>query len=264
MPELLAIIGLLISSAIFYRYAREVSQGKLTFDSFIVADSSLQKRQFGNTFAASSVSLATFIMFFFFNSKVYGLFLLISPITYLLGQGLFVWLIKNADINFKECRTLSDLSYKFFPSKTLARLITMMTLSSYLMVVFLELYIGAVVFSIFLPNNIFYQAVSFFAMGILILMYVRLGGYKALVRTDMVQLVLMLMATFLIFAYGITAPIINSNKLSEVMLDAMVCTESSLGLIIFSVWLTLLNFLSPFTQIAQWQRLAARDRKSVV
>jgi Na+/proline symporter len=256
-PEILAILGLISSSSVFYFYARTINKEKLTLDGFILSDSSLQKEQFGNTFAASSISLATFIMFFFFGSKIYGLFLLVSPFSYLLGQYLFVRLIKKCNVDFRDCRTIADFYYKFFPSKKVAKLITLMSLMSCIMLVFIELYIGSVVFSIFLPNDALYQTVSFLGMGILILMYVKLGGYKALIKTDMLQLTLMLLATFIIFIYGIIAPTNNDHNATNILLNTLNYTGDSWFVYWFVIWLIALNIVTPFTQLALWQRIAA-------
>lgn len=148
MPEIISLLGLLLSSFIFYRYARKVNEKKLTLNGFMVADGKLTKSQFSNTFTASNFSLAlTFV--FFMSSTNLGLFLFISPCTYLIGHYFFGWLVRKTDFDIKNCRTLSDLIFMLFPSKSVAALIALMTVSSYLMLVFIELYIGSVLFFFF-------------------------------------------------------------------------------------------------------------------
>ena len=262
-PETLAIGGLVLSCAVFFFHAVKVSKEYLTLDAFMLSDSTLNKSQFGNTFAASSISLATFIIFFFFSAGIYGLWLLVSPFAYLLGQYLFVLIIKSSNVDLKDCRTLSDFVYKYFPSKIVARLITSMTLVSYITLVFLELYIGSIVFSIFLPDSVLYQTISFFAMGVLTLIFVRLGGYKALIQTDAWQLTLMIAATTLIFVFSIIAPSTNNDSGFKLIANSLSYTGESWFIFWFVVWLTFLNIVTPFTQLPLWQRIAASKDKSV-
>ncbi len=256
-PELIAISGLILSSTIFYLYARGVNKEKLTLDGFMLYDRGLSKSQFGNTLAASCFSLAMSVTFYFFSHPLYGLFMLVSPISYISGQYFFVWLVKQSRVDFSQCRTISDLCYKLYPSKSVARLITIMTLSTFIMVVFVELYIGTIVLTVFLPDEIIYKTLSFLGLGLLVLMYVRLGGYKALVRTDKWQLTLMLMSVILIFTYSVFAPAVNGADVGNILLNTLHYKEDNWPLLGFVVWLCTMNFLMPFTQISYWQRIAA-------
>ena len=221
-PEIIALTGMVLSSIIFYLYAREVNKEKLTLDGFMLSDRNLKKNQFGSTFAASSFSLAINTMFLFMNAQHYAVFMLVAPVTYLLGHYIFIALVRKSDVDVNDCRTVSDLCYKFFPSKALARLITLMTITSYLMLIFVELFIGSLVLTFFLPQDLIYQTGSFLSIGIIVLLYVRLGGYKALVKTDKWQLFLMMLATSLITIFAVISPVLNDFGAREIFLDICV------------------------------------------
>ncbi|NQY42723.1 MAG: hypothetical protein HRT87_05195 [Legionellales bacterium] len=262
-PEAIALLGILFSSFIFYICARGVNQEKLTLDGFMLADRSLNKSKFSNTFAASSFSLALNTMFLFVNCQNYAVFMLIAPITYMLGHYACVALIRKSNVDVNDCRTVSDLCYKFFPSKAVARLISLITLTSYVMLVFIELYIGSMVLTFFLPKNIFCQTLSFICIGVIVLLYVRLGGYKALVKTDKWQLGLMVLATGLIAVYALFTPTVNQAT-TETIINSMLTPEFSMGEVVtFVIWLSVLNMLKPFSQISNWQRVTATQNTTI-
>ncbi len=256
-PEILAILGLIISSSVFYLYARMVNKETMSLDGFMIADSTLNKSQFSNTFTASNVSLCLTVIFFGGNAKNLGLFLLASPITYLWGHFFFIWLLKQTKLDLSNCRTLADLVGLVFPNRAVVLLVSLMTLSSYILLVFVELYIGSVLFSFFLPQGILYQTMSFFAIGILVLMYVRLGGYRAIVKTDKWQLTLMILAIGGIFVYGLIVPVANDSTTQEVLFNMTKYTGDTLFGIIFSLWLALINSIYAFAQVSNWQRASA-------
>ncbi|NQY41726.1 MAG: hypothetical protein HRT87_00020 [Legionellales bacterium] len=262
-PEILALIGIFLSCIVFYLYARGVNKEELTLESFMLSDRNLNKSQFSNTFAASSFSLAMNTMFLFANCQNYAIFMLIAPITYLMGHYIFISLIRKSSIDINDCRTVSDLCYKFFPSKSVAILITIMTLTSYIMLIFIELYIGSMVLTFFFPEKLIYQTLSFLCIGIIVLLYVRLGGYKALVRTDKWQLGLMMLATSLITIYAIHAPTINLATTQAITKSMLFPTLSMFEVITFMSWLTILNLLTPFAQVANWQRVAAAQTTNI-
>lgn len=263
-PEIISICGLILFSIIFYRHAKTISKERFTLDGFTLADRNLKKQQFGNTFAASNFSLAMTVLFFISNHKLYGLFLLVSPISYIAGHYFFLYLLKKSNVDFKKYRTIADLCYLVFPSKAIARLVTLMTLSSFVMLVFIELYIGSIVFTIFLPENIYYQTFSFFCIGLIVLCYVRLGGYKALVTTDTWQISLMLIAVISLFVYSVLIPINgNISYNNEVLTNILKFDETNYGIAQFLLWLIPLNLILPFTNISHWQRTAATQNMQV-
>lgn len=262
-PEMIAILGIMVSSAVFYIYVRGINKEKLTIDGFMVANSNLGKTQFGSTFAASSFSLAINTMFLFLSSNDYKVFMIVSPVTYLLGHYLFIGLIKKADVDVNDCRTVSDLAYKFFASKSIARLITFMTLTSYIMLVFVELYIGTVVLTFFLPQSLFFQTFSFLAIGIIVLLYVRLGGYKALVKTDKWQLFLMMLATSLISVFALIIPTVNGAETNDILMNMLTPTKNYSEIFTFALWATIINLLIPFSQVANWQRVSAAKDNNI-
>lgn len=255
-PEIIAILGLVISSYVYYQAAKGAGREPLTLDGFTLSDRKLEKKQYSNTFSASAFSAMT-IMFFFMNTGNYGLFLFCSPITYLAGQFFFIWLIKRSDVDFKTCRTISDVWFSIFPSKTIARLITVMTCTSLIAMLFVELFLGSVAFSLFLPDHPIYQVLAFLGMGILVLAYVRLGGYKALIKTDKWQLGVMMLAMGSLLLYSIFVHQADPNQSGSFARKLFNYGVSENEILMFAIWLAVINFLWPFTNVTFWQRVAA-------
>ncbi len=262
-PEIISICGLMLSSIVFYMYARRVDRETLTLNGFMVADSTLTKSQFSNTFVASNFSLGMAVVYFMGNVKTLGLFLFLSPATYLIGHFFFGWLIRETNMDIKNCRTLSDLVYLIFPSRAVALLITVMTVTSYIMLVFIELYIGSVLFSFFLPDNILYQTISFLGIGILVLLYVRLGGYKAIVATDKWQLFLMMSSILAVFIYSVLCPIVNGSDVKQLLINTTYYSEQNWFIVVFAGWLILVNSVTAFAQVANWQRFSASQNNDI-
>jgi Na+/proline symporter len=261
--DVLAILGLVISSYVFYLYARRVNKSSLTLDSFMLADSSLSKRQFSNTWVASCFSLAMNVMFLLSSSNHYGLWILIAPTTYISGYILFNYVVKNSNVDLRESRTLADFFYVIYPSISIARLVTALTLGAYVLLLFLELYMGTVVMTVFLGNDAVDKTIGFFSIGLLVLMYVRLGGYKAIVKTDKWQLFLIMLAIGSIFVFGLFAHGVNDHSVGEIISSISKSKEEPLSLAIFMTWLATSNLIFAFSQLSNYQRVAATTSKDV-
>ncbi|NQY43621.1 MAG: hypothetical protein HRT87_09790, partial [Legionellales bacterium] len=262
MPEIITICGLVLSSTIFYLYARGVNKEKLTLDGFMVANNSLNESQYSSTFAASSFSLGMTVVFLLGSTKSYGLWIIVSPITYVLGHIFFTWVIKKSFLDVKGCKTISDICYMIYPNKNVARIITGLTLGSYVMLLFLELYIVTVFLEIFIGESFARKGIVFLGTGILALLYVRLGGYKAIVKTDKWQLSMMLLAVAGIFLFGVYAPIKNSRSVSELISASVDYQVDLTSLITMMLWLTAINAVYPFAQLTNIQRLTATKCKN--
>ena len=75
-------------------------------------------------------------------------------------------------------------------------------------------------------------------------------------RTDTWQLALMVVASIVLFAFSIihTPTISGSIQATKPVLFA---TATPFQILVFMLWILILNFSLPFTQLSSWQRLAA-------
>jgi hypothetical protein len=261
-PEAISVLGLIVSGIIFYWYASKVNQEKLTLDNFMVSsDQSLTKGQYSSTWAASSFSLGMTVVFLLGACKQYGIFIIVSPITFVAGHIFFTWAVKNSNLDVRNCRTISDICYIIYPSKCVSRIITGLTMGSYIMLLFLELYVATVLLTIFLGDSIALKGFMFLGIGIIALLYVRLGGYKAIVKTDKWQLTMMLLSVVAILVYGLMIPALNSKGVSEILQGMVNYTADPVSMVTMMIWLAAINAVYPFAQLANIQRLTATKCK---
>ena len=259
--ETISMIGLGISCMFFYYHASKVNKKKLSFDNFMLCEKGITKSQFSSTFSASSFSFGMTVPFLLVNSKAFAIYVLVSPITFILGNLFFTYMVKGSNIDLGKCRTLSDMCYLIYPNKNIARLITMMTVTSYIMLLFLELYASTAIVTIFFGEYLIYKAVAFFGIGCFALILVKKGGYETLLRTDLQQIIMMLMATTAIFLFGVFCPVVNGSDLGNILLNTTQYTEDTLSMVLFMVWLSFINMTYPFTQLVNIQRLSATKSK---
>ncbi|NQY42608.1 MAG: hypothetical protein HRT87_04605 [Legionellales bacterium] len=255
LPEILSLIGLLTSSLVFYTCAYRINRENLNMEGFTLSNRNLSKNQFGNTFTASSMSLATVLVFFISTQKEYGLFLLACPIGFVLGQYIFFYTVRKCNVDFSKCRTISDLVSTVFPSKKIARAITAITIVSYIGLAFIELYVGTIILTFFMPKSAIWQTLAFFIIGITVLLYIRLGGYKAIVKTDKWQLSLMLLAITTIFLFSILLPYSDTPK--TYVNSFYFVNVSPIWALVFVIQILFTNITGPFTQLTGWQRIVA-------
>lgn len=257
--EISAIVGLAISAIVFYLLAAVIGRSELGLDSFLFADRKLTPSQFQNTFVASSISLATVFLFFLSNASTYGLWLLACGVTYFIGQYILVYCASKFPINFDDNHTISDLLHHTIGSKVLARIATAITATSLIAMVFIELFFGAVVLAIFIPEDLYARTLSFFGLGVLVLLYLRIGGYKAIVETDFWQLLLLLTAMAAMLLGGLMLPAVPSDG-SEIKIWSAEASPSAIAA--FIIWITFINLCMPFSEVPFWQRVVAVNPSS--
>jgi len=257
--DIIALIGMSISIMMFLYLGAQAATKKISIESVLLADRSAKSSQFGASFAAASTSLATVLIFFISTSSMFGLFLLWCGATYLLGQVLFLKLIKAINVETSGLTTNADFVLKQMDTKRTARIISVLTASTFILILFLELYIGSEIISYYLqgigPTG---KAIAFFSLGAIVIFYVRLGGLKVVFRTDTWQLALIVVACLALFVFSIVHAPVTSGSIQATK-SILSVTGTPTQIIIFMLWILILNFSLPFTQLSSWQRLAATE-----
>ena len=255
--DIIALIGMTISVLMFVYLGLQDSSKAISIEQVLLANRSASSTQFGASFAAASTSLATVIIFFISYSSFFGISLLWCGTTYLIGQVIFIRFMKGINLDTKSLTTNADFVFNYMGLKRTAQMIAIMTASSFILILFLELYIGSEIISYYLSGmGAAGKAISFFSLGAIVIIYVRLGGLKVVFRTDVWQLSVMVVAcvALLIFAFLYSpAPSVNSAPTTP----PFFATATNSQLFVFMLWILILNFTLPFTQLSSWQRLAA-------
>ncbi len=255
--DITALAGLALSAAVFYLLATRARGERLTVFGFTHADGQIDSGRFGASLVAASTSLATVLLFFLSTASYYGIVLLWCGLTYYLGQRTFLKYVKGKPLIRKEIRTLSDLWYDTIRSSLNARIISAITFSAFLMILFVELYVGSVILSSFIrPFALEYsKVISFGLLSLLVIGYVRIGGLRAVMHTDQWQLKMLLAA---VFALAVFAFVVATRPMEMQVATSFFDVQAETGeVILFCAWILVLNMSLPFIQLSSWQRLIA-------
>lgn len=164
--------------------------------SYFNCDKQLNKTEFGNSFAAASTSLATVLFFFITLGLENGLYILISPLSYLIGILLFNKTIlpklqkyDYANINKSNAISVGNTLGLFMGERYNSRLIRMMisfiTIIGIVSILLIELYVGVDIFNIFIKTE--YKEIALILISIVAFTYTGLGGLNTVVKTDKLQ-----------------------------------------------------------------------------
>ncbi len=177
--------------------------------------------EFGNSFAAATTSLATVLLFFVILGLDYGLLILWSPITFIIGTTLFNHtmlpeLKKQGFISQESShnsigQTLGAYIQNRYESKAVSIVIMLITLVGILSVLLIELFVGVEIFKVFLKPD--YEEAALYIIAIVTFIYTGVGGLNAVVKTDKVQFWFMATVAILIVLYY-TYVIHSSNDIS--------------------------------------------------
>lgn len=256
--NLIAIASIVLTSVFLLLYSKRYTMKKLTVDGFLIDNQNVSGNEFANTFAVSTLSLASTIIFFIEAHQAYGWLMGLGPLFYMAIQFYMLRFVSRLNIDLKKTRTLADLWYDVFPSKSISRSIAILTVLTALMMLFVELLIGSVVVSFFLPDTAFCKAFSFFVLGLIVLAYVYNGGYNVIIKTDNWQFWLMVFSSIAIVYFAVFAPFINETLSIKMIINKLFSyNESGWPLFIFLLWACLINLCICFTDLAAWQRMAA-------
>lgn len=255
--DIIALIGMAISVLMFVYLGLQDSSKAISIEQVLLANRSASSTQFGASFAAASTSLATVIIFFISYSSFFGISLLWCGGTYLVGQVIFLRFMKGVNIDTSSLTTNADFVFHHMDLKRTAQIIAIMTASSFILILFLELYIGSEIISYYLTGmGTVGKAISYFSLGAIVIIYVRLGGLKVVFRTDVWQLSVMIVACIALLLFAFLYSPIPSVKSSPTS-PPFFATATNSQLLVFMLWILILNFTLPFTQLSSWQRLAA-------
>ena len=178
---------------------------KSDVESYFNCKRQLNKVEFGNSFAAASTSLATVLFFFVTLGLENGMYILISPLSYLVGILLFnkhilpkLQRYRYAEDNktgqISVGSTLGLFMEQRFGSKWIKIMISLITMLGIISILLIELYVGVDIFNIFIKPE--YREVALVLISVIVFAYTGLGGLNAVVKTDRIQFGFMLVVAF--------------------------------------------------------------------
>src|SRR3989338_2009094 len=199
-------------------YYREIKDE----ESFFLYNRKLPDGEYAVSFAAASTSLATVLFFFVTLGVEHGIYIFFAPITYVLGCYLYSKLLlppleKQGFFQQREISstggvitlgtTLTKYVEERYKSNAVKFSITLITILGLTSILLVELYVGVNIFSIYLKPQ--FVDLALFGVAFVVFTYTGLGGFIAVVRTDVFKLRLMFLSAVILLAWLVWASLQN-------------------------------------------------------
>lgn len=267
----LGTLVLYLSGAIWVRLTSPADTSRLfafNLDSTSFGD---KDELFAVALVAAGTSLSTVFLFFLTAGTRYGWWIVVCPLLFALGNFLMFGVYRRARRNgyFVEGQytvagasgLLPYLGKRLTGSNTVSFLLMVISMINLLAVLVLEMTVGVDVF-IYLTTNAFgpysspgWEFVIFAVSLGLLLGYVFVGGFAAVLASDLWQLKIISWAIVLSLASFVVYGVSTSKPIDSIALS--VSQADYLTLITFIVGVTLGNLLIPLSQESSWQRFRA-------
>lgn len=251
------IFTLLIFIVIAYSHGRRIKDTK----DFLFAGQTLNERGVASNLAATASSLAGVLFFFLIQTPAYGWVTLLVIIFVGLGHLLFLRSVKD----LKPSPENTGSVFRFIRWRTesfrLASLANILVVFTYLIILLIELVIGATIFAYFLPWLPSAEILGLIILSILVMIYVNIGGFKTVTYSDSWQWGLMTVGLVLTFLLVLSSYFYTSDSISKSLIDIFVVFKTPTGSLLvlgtFVINLIVVNLTLPLCQIGSWQRFAS-------
>ncbi|MDF1722402.1 MAG: hypothetical protein P1U65_17140 [Minwuia sp.] len=238
---------------------------------FFLLGKHLNKKQFSGSFAASSTSLATALIFFVTLGSFFGIPILLAPLTYFLGALLFAKFINKRGITdtLESGTSLFQFLSKTTRSSNTSFMICLVPALGVLSILLIELYVGVSIFSVFAAPGTVNLQLSLAFVSAIILLYTAIGGFPAVVRTDLIQWSLIwlgALTTLGICLYLVITRLTETASIPKI--DWFPNPMFGDGFVILPIAITanviVVNIFLQFTQLRTWQMVAASESIQVL
>lgn len=233
-----------------------------TSNDFFFASSSLSKDRIAANLSATSTSLGTALLFLLFQTPVYGIFIFLIILVFLIGQFLFM---KVASKNAVDSALYGSI-FRLVDSRTKSRLLALfsnaVTVFTFFVLLLIEVLIGSSILSYFLPPN---HITSLIIVGCIVTgvtAYVIIGGFRVVTYSDKWQFWFLFIsasmtAIYLLFLGSDKSPPISFSSAFEVLWQFPEGSFWILGTFVLNV--IVVNALLPICQGTSWQRFASSE-----
>jgi hypothetical protein len=230
---------------------------------------------FAYALVAAGTSLSTVFVFFLTASSLFGWLIFLSPIMFAIGNYVMFNIYRKTKENnyFAEDETVRSgltglipyLGQSVTGSKKIGLFLVALSFVNLLAVFVLELFIGADIISYLFhntintplstPNN--FSTIDFFIFLIsvvLLLSYVFIGGFRAVILSDFWQMKAMKTSIIIVLLSSIVTILFKNSGFSFSLLTIKATGWTFIGFIINVV---LANIFAPMSQESSWQRFRA-------
>lgn len=272
-------LALCLLSLLFYMFSawvyHSIRGSHTRFDFNLgIPDQKNQANAFALSLVASSTSLSTVFVFFLTAGVIYGQWVIISPLFFVFGNILMFYVYRRLKYNgyFSSQNQSQDvrsglipfIGYRLSGKKGIGWLLSVFSLINLLSLIVLELIVGVEVLG-FLVERIFnienfraFEFIIFIVIIILLYSYVLIGGFRAVIASDIWQMKAMKWAIFLTvlsLLYYVLYEHGSNYEVSKILQDPPKIIFWG-----FVINVVCANMLSPMSQEASWQRFIAYDK----
>ncbi|WP_395173499.1 hypothetical protein [Roseibium alexandrii] len=184
-PMDVTVIFILLFATAFLYIAIKSYDKERSYNKYFFASKTISKNENAASYVARFTSLATVMAFFLVYAQYDGLYLLVAPVTVLLGVLVFSKILEKA--KYKASGTLPKELERMYNSKGAGFVALFISGTALTVVLLIEIYLGVTLLSVFVsdtPGGL--PFVVMFVTGIAIL-YTGIGGLSAVISTDKIQ-----------------------------------------------------------------------------
>lgn len=232
-------------------------------EDFLWSSQELSKHHVRLSTSATYTAFATVIFWFLALGYDYGYWLFIIPTSLVIGNIIFVRFVQHIDFDFSKYRTIGDLINRSSESKLLG------TTSDIIVIIFLfsallvEVVIGSGLINTLIGGVPGGQLTILLLLSTLVLLYVLLGGYRAIVRTDVLQITATCVGTLAILVFAsLYEPAINNTKSQLEYIFLPADRFNHWAIIALFVSAISVHVFGPVCQLTNWQRIKAAKIRS--
>lgn len=188
VAAILAAVVLII--AIFISIAKKVSKEVTTPSDYFLAGGGLNQIELDATYLGTNVTLTSILIALAENSYQNGFATFWIIIAWILGMGLFYWIYPRFSSFFDDGETMHEFLGRQYNSQGLRMVASIITVIVFAGTIGLELYGIVFLLNSFNILPTIWPEILGLTLAIVLVTYTVLGGFKVVVSTDKLQLVL--------------------------------------------------------------------------
>jgi hypothetical protein len=264
-----------LSGAIWLRLTTQSSRDPRFDFNLGIPKANDEDKLFATALVSSGTSLSTVFLFFLGSGRLFGIWLLLCPILFGAGNWLMFFVYRRAlhfgyfqasSSSSRQTGLIPFLAMRLTNNESVGWSVTLMSVLNLMAVLVLELVVGVDVIG-YLASNTLMDGKQFlfdfpvFAISIILLLgYVFVGGFRAVVASDVWQMKAMCWAIALTIAAFV---LINPHLVRTTHWDLSPVSSAS-ALFGFIISAALGNIFIPLSQESSWQRFRAFSESSKV
>lgn len=258
LSALISLVAVIASCGWYLLVARkDAMELRSAWDFFLYQRNMGPLKIFG-TFYASGMSLATVFIAFLQLAPILGIALIWSVVFYALGHVLLYFVAPRIRSFVGRGKTLHGFLFARYESATVRYIACIATIIGFVGVFATEMIIGTRLLEGLVQSAEGYWTALVF-LSVVVVAYGVLGGFRSVVRTDVIQGFLILATCFILAGLGLS----YGRNPDGVLIPAELTTNWMLpSLLLLNFFL--INVPFPLVDMSAWQRVvASRDTKSL-